>query len=147
MTIFQSFHYHTTFSSIDYGDFTIEDIFPLYGPMFGNEKVCIELKGHVPKDLHTVLLIILTEDQTNWFHPITNFRKKGTNLTFQMPPFPFPSIIRAKINIEIQYKQDIIHRVNYIYTSKLDGKVRVIQSFHKFLVFVLTHIFGFVLSC
>jgi hypothetical protein len=105
----------------DYGDFTVEDIFPLYGPMCGDHKVCVELKGHVSKDLKTDLIINITQNEINWFHQIKNIKINQKNLTFLMPPFPIAGINRAEVNILFIHKEEIIHRCNYIYMSKIDG--------------------------
>jgi hypothetical protein len=105
----------------DYGDFSIEDVFPLYGPMCGNQKVCVELKGYLPKDLKSDLNIYITENQNNWFHQIENIKKNRNNFTFLMPTFPYTFMNRAKVDIIITYKQDTIYQSSYIYTRKLDG--------------------------
>jgi hypothetical protein len=89
--------------------------------MCGNQKVCVELKGHPPKDLKTDLIINITENETNWSHQIDNIKKNRNNFTFLMPSYPNAYINRAKVNISIRYKQDIIYQSNYIYTRKLDG--------------------------
>jgi hypothetical protein len=88
--------------------------------MSGNQKVCVELKGTIPKDFKNDLKIILTGDCINWSYEIKNIKKNRNNITFLMPTFPYSQITRAKINILIQYKQKI-HQVSYIYTRKLDG--------------------------
>ncbi|CAF0943769.1 unnamed protein product [Rotaria sordida] len=106
-----------------YGDFTIEDIFPLYGPLCGNQKVCIELKGPITKNFKTDLTITITCNEINWSYQVDNIRKSGSNLTFLMPSFPHPNMNRAKVSIIIEYKQDIIHQSNYIYTKKLDEEL------------------------
>ncbi|CAF2409681.1 unnamed protein product [Rotaria sp. Silwood2] len=120
---YQSDEASTEYSSImteHYGDFMIEDIFPLYGPMCGNEKVCIELKGPITRNAITDLTITIVCNNINWFYQVQNIKKNGSSLTFLMPPFPSKNIIRAKVNIIIEYKQEIIQQSDYIYTKTLD---------------------------
>ena len=92
--------------------------------MGGNEKVCVEFKGNLPKDLKTNLTIIIIAKEINWIHQIENIKKNRNNFTFLMPPFPYHHINRTKVNIVIQYKQDILYQSNYLYTRKLDGKYK-----------------------
>ncbi|CAF4608661.1 unnamed protein product [Rotaria sp. Silwood1] len=104
-----------------YGDVTIEDIFPLYGPMCGNQKVCIELKGPITKNYTTDFIITISCKDINWSHQVQNIKRSGHNLIFLMPSFPHRNIARAKVDIIIVYKQEIIQQSNYVYTKNLDG--------------------------
>jgi hypothetical protein len=113
----------------------VEDVFPLYGPMSGDQKVCVELKGHLPKDLKTDLIIYITQDRLHWSHQIDNIKKNQNCFTFSMPPFPNPHLNRAKVNILMKYKQDIIHQCSYIYTRKLDGIDKIFFSISFYLCF------------
>ncbi|CAF3420769.1 unnamed protein product [Rotaria sp. Silwood1] len=103
-----------------YGDVTIEDIFPLYGPMCGNQKVCIELKGPITKNYTTDFIITISCKDINWSHQVQNIKRSGHNLIFLMPSFPHRNIARAKVDIIIVYKQEIIQQSNYVYTKNLD---------------------------
>jgi len=107
----------------DYGDFSVEDVFPLYGPMCGNQKVCVELKGHIPNNLKTDFTINIIENGIYWSHQVQNIKKNRNIFTFLMPPFPYANINRAKVNIVITYKQVIIHQSSYMYTRKLDEEL------------------------
>ncbi|CAF3331976.1 unnamed protein product [Rotaria socialis] len=123
---YQSDDASTVYSSTmteHYGDFTIEDIFPLYGPMCGNQKVCIETKGTTGKDFKNNFSIIISCAEMQLSHRVQNWNKNGSNLTFRMPPFPPTDQSRAKVDLMIQYKQKIIYQTDYIYTKKLDEEL------------------------
>ncbi|CAF2063057.1 unnamed protein product [Rotaria magnacalcarata] len=106
-----------------YGDLTIEDIFPLYGPMCGNQKVCLEMKGSTGKDFKNDFIIIISCEELQWSYQVQDLKKNGNNLTFHMPPFSFTNVSRAKVKLLIQYKHAIIHQTDYIYTKKLDEEL------------------------
>ena len=89
--------------------------------MCGDQKVCIELKGYLPNDLRTDLIITLSANEINWVHQIENIKKNRNNFTFTMPPFPYHQQTRATVNIHIQYKQDTPYQSTYLYTRTLDG--------------------------
>jgi len=92
--------------------------------MCGNQKVCVELKGNLPKDLKTDLIINITENITNWSYQVDNIKRNRNNFTFLMPFYPYTHTNRAKVNIIIKYKEDVIYQSNYIYTRKLDGRYK-----------------------
>lgn len=101
--------------------------------MCGNQKVCIESKGHLPKDLKTDLIITITETETNWFHQISNISKNRNNFIFSMPAYPYRRTTPAKVIIRFQHKHDIICESTYLYTLKLDGMI----YFEFFFIFIL----------
>jgi hypothetical protein len=121
-----------TYFLLDYGDLTVEDVFPLYGPMCGNQKVCIESKGFLPKDLKTDLTVTLIESQTNWFHQIQDINKNRNNFIFSMPPYPYLRTTPAKVTLRIQYKDETIYESTYIYTRTLDGTIEF-EFFFSFI--------------
>ena len=99
----------------------MEDLFPLYGPMGTAQKLCIELKGILPKTLLNDLHILLMNDENKCIHRISTFKKRGNSLTFQMPTYPSSHLNRAKITLRIQNKENIIYEADYLYTRSIDG--------------------------
>ncbi len=89
--------------------------------MCGNQKVCVEFKGPLPKDFKTDLIINITENRVNWSYQVKNIENHGKNLTFHMPAFPNAQTDRAKVNVVFEYKQEIIHQTSYMYTRELDS--------------------------
>jgi hypothetical protein len=89
--------------------------------MRGNQKLCVEFKGPLPKDFKTDLIINITENTINWSYQVKNIKKNGNNLIFHMPAFPIAQIDRAKVNIVFEYTQEIIHQASYTYTRELDS--------------------------
>jgi len=106
---------------LDCGDFSIKDVFPLYGPMCGNQKVCIEFKDLLPNDFKTDFIINITENGINRSYQVKDVEKNGNNLTFHMPAFPNAQIDRAEVNIVFEYRQEIMDQASYTYTRALDS--------------------------
>lgn len=106
---------------VDYGAFAVEDVFPLFGPMNTSQKLCIELKGVLPKTLTTDLRISLMTDGNQCIHQINMFKRKGTSLTFLMPSYPYPHLNRAKITLRIENKENVIYETDYLYIRSIDG--------------------------
>jgi hypothetical protein len=106
---------------LDYGDFSIEDVFPLYGPMCGNQKVCVEIKGHLPKDFKTDFIINITENRINRSYQVKDIKKSGNNMTFHMPAFQNAQIDRAEVKIVFEYRQERMGQAIYTYTRALDS--------------------------
>lgn len=89
--------------------------------MNGSNKLCVEFKGNLPKDLVDNCRLILSIDEPNWFCEIDISKRRGNNLTFLMPLFPFHQLSLAKVDLCIQYKDDIISEATYMYTRHIDG--------------------------
>ncbi len=105
--------------------------------MCGNQKVCVEFKGHLPKDFKTDLIINITENGINRSYQVKDIKKTGNNLTFHMPAFPNAQIDRAKVNIDFEYKQEIIRHTSYIYTRELDSMYKnIFYTYFRSLFFV-----------
>ena len=108
--------------------------------MCGNQKICVELKGHLPKDFETYLIINITDNQINWSCQVKNIKRNGKNLTFCMPSFPNAQINRAEVNIIIEYKQEIIYQTSYIYTKELDSMYE--NLFYNYLLSIFCRRIG-----
>ena len=65
--------------------------FHYMGPCLADQKVCIESKGCLPKDLKNDLAVItLTGTETNWHHEIRNVETKSEIISsFTIPPYPY----------------------------------------------------------
>jgi hypothetical protein len=103
--------------------------------MSGGQKVCIESKGCLPKDLKTDLAVTLTGTETNWHHEIRNVEKNRNNFIFTMPPYPYLGSTRAKVILRVHYKDDIIYESIYMFTGRLDGRINIEFSFILYLFF------------
>lgn len=107
--------------------------------MYGDNKVSVQLKGCLPKDLKTDLIINIIHHETGWFHQIENEKiiKNRNNFTFLMPPYPSNSMDRADVIIVIQYKQDIRYESSYIYSRRIDGMDKNLFHiiFHSYYLF------------
>ncbi|CAF1457995.1 unnamed protein product [Adineta ricciae] len=103
-----------------YGEFKILDVFQKYGPMCGNQKVCIETKGPLPKDYKQNLVLKIQDNGHESSIPIEKMQKNGNNFTFLMPKYPDPFCERATVRITIEYEQDVIYEDDYTYLRILD---------------------------
>ncbi|CAF1454471.1 unnamed protein product [Adineta ricciae] len=103
-----------------YGEFKILDVFQKYGPMCGNQKVCIETKGPLPKDYKQNLALIIQDNGRDFLIPVKKMQKNGNNFTFLMPKYLNPSCERATVRIRIEYEQDVIYEDGYTYLRSLD---------------------------
>jgi hypothetical protein len=89
--------------------------------MCGNQKICVEMKGTLPKDLKTDLNISITGNRIDPPFQVDNIKKNGNVITFYMPSMLHSQVIREKVSIIIRYKQDIIYQCRYLYSKKIEG--------------------------
>ena len=105
--------------------------------MCGTQKLCVEFKGNLPKDLTSDLVLVVNDDEIRWSQPMMISERRGNNLTFLMPAFPLPQRSSARIILRLQYKQDILDERTYLYTQKIDGMTdkKFLLCFHFDLFF------------
>lgn len=101
-----------------YGDIGVEHMGPKFGPMSGNERLYVLVKGRISKDDITIMI---TEDVTNWRQQVP-FTKNGNLIYFSMPPYPYSQYNRAVTNITIYYKGEELYQSPFVYKGALDGK-------------------------
>jgi len=105
--------------------------------MCGNQKVCVEIKGPLPKDFKTDFIINITENRINRSYQVKDIKKSGNNLTFHMPAFPNAQIDRAEVNIVFEYRQKIIRHTSYLYNRELDSMHKnIFYTYFRSLFFV-----------
>lgn len=92
--------------------------------MTGNDKIAVELKGHVPKDIKTNTIVYINGQQPQWSAQTTILDKRGNNLTFRMPPCPLRRSKQTTVDIVIQYNGQDLYQSNYAYISEIDSIVQ-----------------------
>ncbi|CAF1917069.1 unnamed protein product [Rotaria magnacalcarata] len=105
-----------------YGDVSVENMSPQYGPMCGQTMVFIVFKGRVAKD---DLSFIICEPTTNSSEQIKKFTLNGTVVYFPMPSAPFPSMNNIKTSIHIYFKNERIHELDFVYMNFSDQVTNV----------------------
>ena len=88
--------------------------------MGGNQKVCIETKGPLPKDYKQKLVLKIQDNGHESLIPIQKMQKNGNNFTFLMPRYLGPFCEHATVRISIEYEQDVIYEDGYKYLRSLD---------------------------
>jgi hypothetical protein len=102
-----------------YGDIGVEHMGPKFGPMSGNERLYVLVKGRISKDDITIMI---TEDVTNWRQQVP-FTKNGNLIYFSMPPYPYSQYNRAVTNITIYYKGEELYQSPFVYKGALDEEL------------------------
>ncbi|CAF4314210.1 unnamed protein product [Rotaria socialis] len=105
-----------------YGDVSVENMSPQYGPMCGQTMVFIVFKGRITKDN---LSFIICEPTTDSSEKIKKFTLNGTIVYFPMPSAPFPSMNNIKVSIQIYFKNERIRELDYVYMNFSDQVTNV----------------------
>ena len=89
--------------------------------MSGNERVCFETKGPLPKDYKANLIMKIRYNGRESIHEMQKMQKSGNNFTFLMPAMLNASLQRVDVNIVVEYNQEVIWASTFQYLRSLDG--------------------------